>query len=438
VFPVTSGTPEGSINSPRLFNLVYKAVLDMVDVHELPDDLSNIDPSKVYYVVYADDLTFLSLDLAAIERVLNVFAEKCSEFDLQVNTGKTKWMAFLPEQHEDVCLPTQLRICLRGEPIENVDTFTYLGYDLDCHLSDRAHVTKINNRLLKASRAVGQLMRDLQCSSLQSLRKYFVSLVMSQLYAAIFVDETLIEFSRAVGIFVRTALSLPSTFPNVVCVAMLHVKSVEQVILEQRMKFLIKLEGNVTSPSFSALLHDRCTLMAFGVGLSARLGAQLQRLDVLPTIDYRESFSALLQAMKTKSSADLRASLLASSGRALWTELTEDGQVPHDLAIEMAKLPYEQARVFTLFLAGMLRWTALKMERKCQACSGHFSSSHFFMCDQSFLSGGEWSTLIVLCQNSAWNEVIRFVFEVLARWVERTDLFRESFALHVLEFVPPV
>jgi hypothetical protein len=119
--------------------------------------------------VYADDLTFLSLDLSAIERVLEVFAEKCSEFDLQVNTGKTKWMAFLPELHEDMILPEKLQISLRGVPIENVDTFTYLGYDLDCHLNDHAHGIKINSRLLKAARAVGQLMRDLQCSSLQSL-----------------------------------------------------------------------------------------------------------------------------------------------------------------------------------------------------------------------------------------------------------------------------
>jgi hypothetical protein len=247
---------------------------------------------------------------------------------------------------------------------------------------------------------------------------------MSQLYGVIFVDETLIEFSRAVGIFVRTALSLPAAFPNVVCVAMLHVKSLEQVVLEQRMKFLLKLEGDVEGPSFSALLHDRCCLMPAGVGLSARLGTQLQRLDVLPTVDYREAFSNLLQAIRTKSSVDIRASLLASSGRALWTELEVDGHIAQDLAAEMANLPYEQSRVLMLFFAGMLRWTALKTERKCQACSGQFTSSHFFSCDQAFLSGGEWSTLIVLCQNTAWSDVIRFIFEVLDGSNTRTCFVR--------------
>jgi hypothetical protein len=65
-FLVTSGTPEGSILSPEAFSLLFKMVLDALGVEELLDDLSKIDPSRIYYIAFADDLALFSFDLKVL------------------------------------------------------------------------------------------------------------------------------------------------------------------------------------------------------------------------------------------------------------------------------------------------------------------------------------------------------------------------------------
>jgi hypothetical protein len=416
-----------------LFSIVYKVVLDRLGIEELPTDFSKIDPHKVYYVIYADDLTFLSLDTVALREVANEFAVECEEFDLEVNRPKTKWMVFLPPEYE-AGLELDLEMSIMGEEIGNVDVFTYLGFDLDCELSDDGHAQKLNKRLLQAARATGQLLRDMKCSDLNSLRKYFVTLVMSQLYGSIFVNESQLEVDKAAGIFFKTALNLPPSFSHVLCVIFLGVRDVRRVVMEQRLKFLLKVEARPNSPVFSALLVDRCTLMPRGAGLNARLAASFTPLDVLLTTDYREHYSRLLHALEAKILRERVSVLLSAEGRAFWTELLIDGMFPVDLAKAVSCLHYEQARIMFLFLADGLRWSAMSCVQECASCKAPFTTSHFFLCDRPFLSGQEWSVLVRLCQEGLWTDMIELVFKTLKLWATQTSLFKPLFILHVLEF----
>jgi hypothetical protein len=407
-------------------------------IEELPTDMTKIDPSKVYYVVFADDLTFISLDLRALEQVANEFKREADVFDLEVNTAKTKWMVFPPPDPETSGAPaSSLELRIAGEEIENVDTFVYLGFELDCMLDDKAHVKRINDRMLKAARATGQVMRDMHCANLISLRRYFITLVASQLYGAIFLDGDTLEWDRAIGVFVRGALSLPQSFPNSICVALLGLCSVGTKVMEERMKFLLRLEARVGSPSFSALLCDRCVLMPLGVGVNARLGRELSKRDILCTLDYREHFSSILQALRADDATERTASLLSADGRAFWTEISENGWLPQNLTQILVKLPFEQVRIFVLFLADSLRWTAFVSYNPCSFCHSEFSSEHFFSCPSApFLSGREWIILITLCQNEAWQDVVEAFFAVLKRWATETEFLRPMVALNVLEFTP--
>ncbi len=430
---VTSGTPEGSINSPELFSIVYKVVLDRLGIEELPSDLSKIDPKKVYYVIYADDLTFLSLDTVALKNTANEFAKECEEFDLEVNRPKTKWMVFLPTGHE-TRVELDLEMSILGERIENVDIFTYLGFDLDCELTDKGHVQKLNKRLQQSARATGQILKDMKCADLASLRKYFVTLVMSQLYGSIFIDDSRLEVDKAAGIFFKTAVSLPQSFLHVLCAIFLGVHDVRKVVFEQRLRFLMKVEARPNTPVFSALLVDRCMLMSLGVGLNARLAVTLNSLDVLPTIDYREQYSCLRQALELKIVREHASVLLSAEGRAFWTELLSDGMFPKDLANVVSSLHYEQARIMFLFLADGLRWSAMTCVQDCVSCKTPFTTAHFFLCDRPFLSGQEWSILMSLCQQGAWLDMIDLVFKTLKLWATQTSLFKPLFILHVLEY----
>jgi hypothetical protein len=388
-------------------------------------------------VVFADDLTFLSLDLRALEQVATKFKTEAREYDLELNAGKSKWMMFLPEDPENSAPPASpLSVTIDGSLIENVDTFVYLGYELDCQLDDVAHTTRVNDRLLKAARATGQIMREMKCSNLSSLRKYFLSLVASQIYGSVFFEHVGVEWAKAVGIFVRSALSLPVSFPNSICVALLGLRSHRFKFMTERMKFLIKLESRPGTPSYAALVYDRCLLMPRKIGVNAQLGSVFERHDILPTFDFVKKYSTVFSALERLDVEERTASLLDAGGRAFWTEISPDGWIPRDLALIINGLPYEQVRILCLFLADALKWSALLSYKPCPFCREIFSSAHFFCCSCSFLSGREWSTFIVLCQHGAWQDVVEVIFAILKRWVTETELFRPAFVLNVLEFVP--
>jgi hypothetical protein len=154
-------------------------------------------------------------------------------------------------------------------------------------------------------------------------------------------------------------------------------------------------------------------------------------------MDYREHYSDILTAFESDDVHGRTASLLSASGRAFWTEITSDGWIPHELADSMAKLPYEQVRLFVLFLADSLRWTALNSLDDCPLCDCEFSSDHFFSClSADFLSGREWTVFITLCRNGAWQDAIESFFAVMKRWATETQLLRPMVALNIMEFAP--
>ncbi len=182
-FPVTSGTPEGSINSPEIFAIVYKAVLQKLDIHELPTDFRLIERGKVYYIVFADDLSLFSLDLQPLEERTNEFDTECVDFHMKLNRAKSKWMAFLPETAPpDLPERSQWKISVGGELLENVEEFVYLGFKLDVKLNDNAHTRMVKERYIRAAQVTGQLMRDLQCVNLLNLRQFFLSRFPSALW----------------------------------------------------------------------------------------------------------------------------------------------------------------------------------------------------------------------------------------------------------------
>jgi hypothetical protein len=355
---------------------------------------------------------------------------------MAMNTSKTKWMAFLTESTPDEELDvSKWFVEVDGERIENVDEFLYLGFRLDAMLDDQAHVKMINDRFLRAAHVVGGLLNDLKCVNLANMRHYFVSLVQSQLYGLMFVDANKIEFERGLGVFVKRCLGLPTSFPHVVAAALLNVKHVHVFQLEQRLKFLRRWEQHESYPVFEMLLTDRCFLFPRGVGLNSGLGETLANLGLLRTLDYSLHSQQIQEAMRAEKSLNHRERLLATEGRAFWTELSADGFCSNGLKQVLAKLHFESLRVFVLLLADMLCWTALKKPtRVCPTCSEKFTSAHFFSCPRFFINSSGWVTLVKLCQTESWVDVLDYVFEVLRKWVSDTTLCRANFRLHVLEY----
>jgi hypothetical protein len=278
-------------------------------------------------------------------------------------------------------------------------------------------------------------MRELHCANLESLKKFFVSMVFSQLYGLIFVDAEKVEFERGVGIFVKASLGLPDSFPHVVAMALLHVKHVKFFQVEQQLRFMLRWESRVGTPAFDALVIDRSVLFPMGVGLNAGFGRILVELGFSLTLDYRQHYQVIMDGLRARVDGGHRAALLATEGRAFWTEVGPDGYLSKEFVQVFSTLTWDAACIVVLLLGDMLCWSGLKNPtRKCPYCQGKFTTAHFFSCSQFFFQDSGWRVMVGLCGARSWEDVLDYIFHTMSKWVTLLPLCKPEFRLSVLSY----
>ncbi|KAI5735310.1 hypothetical protein M8J77_016890 [Diaphorina citri] len=142
---MTAGVPQGSVNGPALWNVLYDGVLELQMPH------------GVHLIAYADDLAMV------------VIAKTEEEIELNANTGINRiceWMddtglQLAPEKTEATLLVGRKRcrishINLMGTTINIKESLKYLGVILDKKLTFRPHIEYIAE---KASKAANSLIR---------------------------------------------------------------------------------------------------------------------------------------------------------------------------------------------------------------------------------------------------------------------------------------
>ena len=131
-----NGTPQGSILSPTLFNLLMEKLVD------LP-----FDPT-VYAVSYADDVAIFAADGHGetwqnhIQHALNLMDNACTYWGLKISPTKSKLMPLRHSSH-------QVKVRIQGKVIEMDDTFCYLGIVLDRQMKFNAHAEDLHERVTK-------------------------------------------------------------------------------------------------------------------------------------------------------------------------------------------------------------------------------------------------------------------------------------------------
>ena len=128
----TMGVPQGSVLGPLLFSLY---------INDLPQYCHGVEVQ-----LYADDTVLYthakSAQLAAekLASALDGVVEWLDQSCLTLNVSKTKGMFFSKTK-----LHTPgVNICIKGEQIETVTEFKYLGVTLDSHLNFKKHIKKMN------------------------------------------------------------------------------------------------------------------------------------------------------------------------------------------------------------------------------------------------------------------------------------------------------
>ena len=78
-------------------------------------------------LLYADDIVLFCEDVNELQSILTIYDNTFSRFGLTIATDKTKTISFnVPEE----VMTSKSLVTLKGEPIENVRQFKYLGHML--------------------------------------------------------------------------------------------------------------------------------------------------------------------------------------------------------------------------------------------------------------------------------------------------------------------
>ena len=140
-FELKAGTPQGSVLSPTLFNLLVEYILEQSDLQKsencpAPTRLA----ASTFLGSYADDLvTIISLPseqvIAEAQKVVSFFERQANLLGLKINVSKTKVQLFgdnYAKRAEEPLLDIKTgTLTVYGQPIEKVETFEYLGIKID-------------------------------------------------------------------------------------------------------------------------------------------------------------------------------------------------------------------------------------------------------------------------------------------------------------------
>ncbi len=440
-FPINRGVKEGGINSPAAFVVVYMLALEKLNVHPLPSNLSYLDPERVYYFVYADDLALVGCNMSRVNHELNRLNSVLPDFGMALNAGKTCWIPFLPVGLRfQVPIPTPLGMHVGSEWIDCVENFAYLGYVMNVFLGNNDHTARKRESMFSAARSAGGLLRRLEITNLNSIRTFFFSLVASQQYGIAVVNFQAEDFRKAAKIFLQTVFCLPDSFPLSAVEGILRIRGFDLTIVQQRLSFIERgfRDGSMIA---KVLEFDATVLQKENVGFSHDLVQVLGRyFDTSDLEDLDLSDFSYLQDLRDQLVIQLdEAHFLAfaqSTGRSFWTSLADDAFIPRAFGDTLGSVEYESARIMILFLGDVIRFSLGASSTECPFCPIQLHASHFFQCPNAPFRRElpQWQSFIQAFKDSKWKEFILLLFLCLRTWANKTSFFSDTAKSRIHDF----
>jgi hypothetical protein len=440
IFFVNRGTKEGGINSPRIFNTVYAHVLNKLNITSFPSNVSDFDPRKVYYLIFADDLVLLSGDLGLLERCTNDLDDALADVGMSVNAKKCKWMAYLPRNLnlDSVLWPSRFAINHRGVLIENVDDFRYLGFQTRFDLAHTQHTNARVALLSLAARLTGRLLRSLEITSFRSLRAYFYSLVGSQLYSLSVYNFAELEYDRAIKQFLQECFNLPSSYPMVVAKFFLGIDDLVMQAFRARTNFFTRvLISQNSNASLCAMGIDRGSLFPLGIGWNAAFQNLLGDLLDFSSLDL-SSPSVVFAARSELATALLqrRRERFRTSSSSFILDLFPSLSISPAFVEHLSEIPHESIRVVLIFFANMLQYTYFRSSTiNCAFCNENISSRHLFDCSGISINPVcDWSAFVSDFHEEDYQSALDRLFLVIQRWSVVTNRFQPTLTTRLEEY----
>ena len=118
-FDVMTGTKQGGVISPRIFNLYMDELISRLKGRGIGCHIIDL---FIACILYADDLCLIAPTRGAMQEMLSICHEYCSEFNLTFNVKKSKALIFGKIKDLQICPLT-----LGDQQIEYVKEWKYLG-----------------------------------------------------------------------------------------------------------------------------------------------------------------------------------------------------------------------------------------------------------------------------------------------------------------------
>ena len=150
-FQSNVGGPQGDVSAALLFSLF---ISDLVE--HIPKIGPKINGAIVSIILYADDMCLIAQSAEDLQQMLDALEVYCDQNKLEVNVSKTKIMVFhrgrMPVADE------AHTFLYKGQVLEVVKSFCYLGFWLTVQLSFTRHLEAI---IAKARSRIGLLFARL-------------------------------------------------------------------------------------------------------------------------------------------------------------------------------------------------------------------------------------------------------------------------------------
>ena len=160
-FTSNAGVRQGENLSPLLFSLYINDLEEYLlakgnNFIDFKDEICN-NYMKLLVLLYADDTIVLSNTAAGLQKALDDLSNYCTEWKLQVNSGKTKVIIFSKRKPKNLPVFTY-----NNEALENVSEFKYLGVYFKSNGNFNKHKMHIKETASKAMFALLSRGRVLQ------------------------------------------------------------------------------------------------------------------------------------------------------------------------------------------------------------------------------------------------------------------------------------
>jgi hypothetical protein len=188
--------------------------------------------------------------------------------------------------------------------------------------------------------------------------------------------------------------------------------------------------------SLAALVLDREELLPLKMGWNYELDSIVESLTCLGDMDFMDAVEVAELRLKIGSELTARrVRRFETSASAFVLDFFPSAQISEDFASFLGDLPHESVRILLIFFSNQFHYTYLRSTNTaCPFCSGHFSSTHFFLCSHTPAPFNDWSSLVAEFRENKYWEATDRIFLTLQRWVSTCRNFTPGFDEKVMDY----